>query len=107
VNGVDHTTGGGNETPARATLEQNYPNPFNPSTTITFALPAASHVRLLICDLLGREIRRLVDAPYGGGFHTVRWDATDDNGAKVTSGVYFYRIQAGTYSAVRRMLLVR
>lgn len=70
-------------------LNQNYPNPFNPSTAISFQLSAVSFVRLIVCDVLGREIAVLVDEVRQPGTHTVQWDAS-----RFPSGTYFYRMQA-------------
>jgi D-alanyl-D-alanine carboxypeptidase len=83
-------------------LEQNYPNPFNPSTTIKFELPKASMVRLSVYDMLGREVSVLVNERKNAGNHEVRFDASG-----LSSGVYFYRIQAGTYVETRKLLLLR
>ena len=83
-------------------LEQNYPNPFNPSTTITYALPNASVVRLSVYDLLGREVSVLVNERRDAGVHEVKFD-----GSKLASGVYLYRMQAGSYVETRKLLLVR
>lgn len=83
-------------------LEQNFPNPWNPATTIVYSLPAAGRVVLRVFDILGREIRTLVDEEQGAGTHVVRFDATN-----LSSGVYFYRLQAGGYAAVKRMMVVK
>lgn len=84
------------------TLEQNYPNPFNPTTTIKYFLPAASKVRLTIYDLLGREVAILVNGYEAMGSHSVHFNA--DN---LSSGVYFYVINAGEYTASKKMLLIK
>jgi len=83
-------------------LEQNYPNPFNPSTRIRYQLPTQSYVSLKVYDVLGREVGTLVDGIERPGYKSVLWDASG-----VASGVYFYRLQAGQFSAVQKMLLVR
>ncbi len=83
-------------------LWQNYPNPFNPSTAIRYSLPVQSRVILKVYDMLGREVATLVDDIQDAGFKTVEWDV---NG--VASGVYFYRIVAGNFRDVRRMVLVK
>ncbi len=88
--------------PARFTLEQNYPNPFNPVTTIRFSIPETRTVTLKVYDLLGREIARLVDERLTPGSYTISWDANN-----VTSGIYFYRLTAGDYSEVKKMLYLR
>jgi hypothetical protein len=83
-------------------LEQNYPNPFNPSTTIRFALPKRSHVRLTIFNTLGQQVTRLVDADIDAGVHDVVLDARP-----LASGTYFYRITAGDFSQTRMLVLMR
>jgi hypothetical protein len=88
--------------PDKFNLAQNYPNPFNPVTTIEFSLPVAEKVRLTIYDIAGREVLRLVDLNYKAGIHEVDFD-----GEALASGIYFYRIQAGKYKAVRRCLLIK
>lgn len=91
-----------NDQPMEFRLSQNYPNPFNPSTTIRYALPRRSHVRLVVFNMLGREVARLVDGEVGAGVHDVVFDA-----AHVASGAYFYRIQAGRFTQTRMLLLLR
>lgn len=93
--------------PEKFALLQNHPNPFNPETEISFELPEANHIVVKIFNTLGEEIRTLVDAPYQVGYHRVRWDGKDNNGKPVASGVYLYRLQAGTFSHVGKMSLLR
>ena len=83
-------------------LSQNYPNPFNPTTKISFALPKAGFVTLKIYDILGREIKTLVNEIRQDGNYSV-----DFNASEFSSGVYFYRIQANDFTDVKRMLLVK
>jgi hypothetical protein len=90
------------DTPLRFNLEQNYPNPFNPSTTIKYALPRASQVNLSVYDILGREVSVLVNDRRDAGVYEVKFD-----GSNLASGVYFYRLQAGTYVETKKLLLVR
>jgi subtilisin family serine protease len=102
--------GGVNGLPKAFGLAQNYPNPFNPSTTIRFQVPAgaeATHVTLEIFDVRGRKVRTLVDADRGPGNHAVQWNGRSDRGEEVSSGVYLYRIHAGSFDATRRMLLLK
>jgi len=94
-------------------LEQNYPNPFNPSTKIQFALPRESVVRLIVYDVLGREVMKVVDEIRSAGYHTVEWNGENTSGSRVSSGVYFFRIEtkdvAGQvpFMSVKRMMLLK
>ena len=93
--------------PDRFHLNQNMPNPFNPSTVIGYQLSEAGLVRLAISNLLGQEVRVLVNERRDAGSFSATWDGTDALGRRVASGVYLYRIQAGEFSASRRMLLLK
>jgi hypothetical protein len=93
--------------PQQFALMANYPNPFNPSTIIRYNLPVNVHVKLVIYDLLGAKIRTLVDADETAGFKHLAWDGIDDAGARVASGVYFYRIEAGDFTMTRKMILTK
>jgi M6 family metalloprotease-like protein len=88
--------------PLSSGLYQNYPNPFNPSTTIKFELPKASHVRLTVYDILGRQVSVLVNEKKEAGVHEVKF-----HGSNLASGVYFYRMQAGDFVQTRKLCLVR
>jgi outer membrane protein assembly factor BamB len=88
-------------------LEQNYPNPFNPQTNIKFSLPSVSNVIIKIYDILGREVKMVLSEQRGAGTHSVIWDGTNNAGQKVASGIYIYRMQAGSFTAVKRMVLIR
>jgi hypothetical protein len=88
--------------PQAISLEQNYPNPFNPSTTIQFELPSASYVALKIFTLLGEEVVTLINEKRDAGQHSVQWNAHD-----LASGVYFYRLSAGTFTRTKKFLLIR
>jgi endo-1,4-beta-xylanase len=83
-------------------LEQNYPNPFNPTTTISFSLQSKSYVSLKIFDALGREVATLISKELNAGNHSLRWDASS-----ISSGVYFYRLQVGSYSETKKLILLR
>lgn len=83
-------------------LSQNYPNPFNPVTEIKYALPKDRHVRLEVYNTLGQKVAALVNGEEKAGYKTVRWDA-----GSFSSGIYFYRIQAGNFVETRKMLLIR
>ena len=96
--------------PRAFTLAQNYPNPFNPSTTIEYFLPAEAkelQVCLSVFDLRGALVVRLVDEMQSGGHYSVNWNGTDERGRPVPSGVYFYRLQAGDFRAVRKMVVLK
>lgn len=88
-------------------LAQNYPNPINPSTMIQYELPQASQVRLAIYNLLGERVRTLVDAKESVGVKQVKWDGRNEHGERVSSGVYLYRLEAGEYRMVRRLVLMK
>ena len=90
------------EPPGVFALEQNYPNPFNPTTTINYQLPTTSHVSLKVFDILGREVATLVDRVEQPGYKSVQWSATN-----VSSGVYLYRLQAGSFLDVKKFALVK
>jgi acetyl esterase/lipase len=83
-------------------LRQNYPNPFNPSTTITFSLPLDEHTTLKVYDLLGRTVTTLVDGHLNAGQHNIRFDASH-----LVAGIYFYRLQSGDFSQIRKFTLVK
>jgi cyclomaltodextrinase / maltogenic alpha-amylase / neopullulanase len=93
--------------PDKFTLDQNYPNPFNPTTTIRFQLPQSSDVVLTIYDLLGREVAKLVEGEMNVGVHVAEWDGRRSDGMHAGSGVYFYRLKAGSFTQVKKMLLLK
>jgi endo-1,4-beta-xylanase len=95
------------EVPLEFNLEQNYPNPFNPTTSIRYNLGKADQVQLIIYNVLGAQVRRLVNAYEQSGQHTVIWDARDEQKNPVASGVYFYRLVTSERTLQRKMLLVR
>ena len=88
--------------PTAYRLFQNYPNPFNPTTKISYTIPLAGNVVLKIVDLLGREVTTLVNEEKPAGHYTTDWNAS-----KVASGVYFYRIESGSYSESRKLVLIK
>lgn len=88
-------------------LLQNYPNPFNPTTTISYSLPRSSHARLTVFNLLGQEVKVLVDEPQAAGTYDIEWDGTDRSGRAVASGVYFCRMDADGFSEQRKMMLLK
>lgn len=94
--------------PDKFSLAQNTPNPFNPLTEIRFAIPEDSNVELAIYDLAGRQVRRLIDQqPHSRGWYAVDWDGRNDLGRQVATGVYLYRIKAGTFVDTKRMTLMK
>jgi len=88
--------------PRSFSAEQNYPNPFNPATVIGYSIPEARNVSLVVLDILGRRVATLVSGREEAGYHTARFDGTG-----MGSGVYFYRLQAGSDAAVKRMLFIK
>lgn len=91
-----------NTIPTKFQLYQNYPNPFNPSTTIKFDLPKQSKVKIVVYDILGREVATLMDETKRAGSYQAIWNAS-----RYASGVYFCRLQAGNYSATKKLLLLK
>lgn len=92
------------------TLNQNYPNPFNPSTTIGFGVPeqaSNAFVSLSVYNLLGQRVRTLIRQNLPAGTYSVIWDAKNDAGASVPSGVYFYRLDAANFNEIRKMTFLR
>jgi hypothetical protein len=88
--------------PKQFSLGQNYPNPFNPTTTIIYTLPTDAHASLRLYDVLGREVLTLLDDIKSAGEHRVSVDASN-----LSSGVYLYRLTSGTFTAVRKMAVVK
>lgn len=88
-------------------LEQNVPNPFNPATSISFIVPEPSRTELVVYDVTGALVRRLVGEVSPAGRHTVNWDGTNKVGEQVSSGTYFYRLTVGKRSTTRKMLLLK
>jgi hypothetical protein len=97
--------------PSTFTLYQNYPNPFNPYTTIEFEIGhqdyVAQHVELNVYNILGRRVKTLVDDELTPGRHSVTWDATDNHGARVATGIYLYRLEVGSKAESKKMLLLK
>ncbi|MBK7632725.1 MAG: T9SS type A sorting domain-containing protein [Ignavibacteriales bacterium] len=93
--------------PVEYSLQQNYPNPFNPSTVIRYSLVSPSLVSLKIFDVLGREVRNLVNQEQVNGVYEVSWNGDDELGNKVSTGVYFYRIDAGDFVQTKKMMLLK
>ena len=93
--------------PQQFALMQNYPNPFNPETRIVYALPSDSNVKLIVYDILGNRVKTLADGWQTAGLKETTWDGTNERGFPASSGMYFYRLTAGEFTALRRMFLVR
>ncbi|MFC1477080.1 T9SS type A sorting domain-containing protein [candidate division KSB1 bacterium] len=93
--------------PSDYDLAQNYPNPFNATTTIGFSLPKREHVKIVVYDILGREVRELTNTDYAPGNHLLTWNGANASGIPVASGVYFYRIQAGSFVKSRKMVVLK
>ena len=84
------------ELPTSFDIDQNYPNPFNPNTEIAFELPATAHVTLRIYNLLGQEVRMMLNGIQEAGYRTIEWDGTNNFGVNVTSGIYIYHFTANS-----------
>ena len=88
-------------------LHQNYPNPFNPVTTLRYDLPENSRVNIIIYDMLGRQVKTLMNQTQNAGYRSVIWDATNDYGKPVSAGVYLYQIRAGEFVQTKKMVLLK
>jgi len=93
--------------PSTFSLRQNYPNPFNPTTTLRYDLPEDANVRITVYDLLGRQIINLVNEDVTAGYRSAIWNGTDAYGKPVSSGMYIYQIQAGSFVQSKKMLLLK
>ena len=94
--------------PTRFALYQNVPNPFNPTTVIRYDVPAGGgHVTLTVYDVAGRLVRTLVDETKSAGVKTVAWNGANNRGARVATGVYFYRLTAPGFEQTRKMVLIQ
>jgi hypothetical protein len=93
--------------PTEYSISQNYPNPFNPSTTIKYAIPQQSFVTIKVYDIVGREVKTLVNTERSPGIYSVQWDGNNNFGSKVTSGIYLYRVVAGNFTQVKKMILLK
>jgi len=96
-----------NALPKVFALHQNYPNPFNPITTIKYELPKESLVKIIVFDLMGKEVRTLVSQKQNAGYQTVIWDALDNFGRQVSSGYYIYLMQAESFHKTQKMILLK
>jgi len=107
VNGTVALVAAGPSLPTEFGLDQNYPNPFNPTTRLSFALPTNAHVQLTVYNVLGQAVRTLVDEDMAAGTHEVTWNGRNGDGQQVSSGIYFYRINAGNFSATKKMMILK
>ena len=97
----------GNKPPTDYKLFNNYPNPFNPETTIKFRIQKLSFVTIKIYNILGEEVKTLVSDNIQSGTYSTKWDGKNKYGQQVSSGVYLYHLQAGDFSAVKKMLFIK
>ena len=88
-------------------LSQNYPNPFNPITNIKYSIPDKSIVSLSIYDILGRQIIQLIDKEIGAGTHNIIWDGKNNTGDYVSTGIYYYKLEADNFVQTRKMILLK
>ncbi|TDI83541.1 MAG: T9SS type A sorting domain-containing protein, partial [Caldithrix sp.] len=88
-------------------LSQNYPNPFNPETKIRYQLPNSGKVMVIIFDILGREVKSLVNEKLEAGFHEITWNGRNNSGRRVSSGVYYYQIRSGEFKETKKMILMK
>lgn len=102
-----HTGAHNGSAPVPTALNGNYPNPFNPETTIRYSLQQDTNVTLAIYNAKGQLVRTLVDSYQDAGSYSARWDGTDNSQKAVASGVYFYRMNTGTYKKTRKMILLK
>ena len=93
--------------PKEFAISQNYPNPFNPVTHFSIDIPKTSKVKLVVYNMLGQKVRTLVDKQMEPGRYRITWDGRDDSGAKVASGVYFYRFETPTLVTSKKMVLLK
>ena len=93
--------------PLKYILHQNYPNPFNPITTLQYDLPENGLVNVTVYDMLGRQVKTLINQTQEAGYKSVIWNATNDYGKPVSAGVYLYQIQAGEYISTKKMVLLK
>ena len=93
--------------PDEFAIHQNYPNPFNPVTTLRYDLPENGHVNITIYDMLGRQVKTLINEYQDPGYRSIIWDATNDYGKPVSAGMYLYQIHAGEYISTKKMVLLK
>jgi hypothetical protein len=104
---VTGVTKQGSTLPKQFSVSQNYPNPFNPSTIINYALPRSSLVTIKIYNVLGQEVRTLVNSELQAGNYTVQWNGDNNTGRSVASGIYIYRVAAGQTVKTMKMMYLK
>jgi len=96
-----------NQLPIVFNVYNNFPNPFNPTTTIRYGLPEDALVNITIYDMMGRQVKTLLNSSQTAGYMTIQWDATNNYGKPVSAGIYLYQIQAGEYIRTKKMVLLK
>jgi hypothetical protein len=96
-----------NQLPIAFNLYNNFPNPFNPVTSLRYELPEDALVNITIYDMIGRQVKILVNSSQTAGYMTIQWDATNDRNEPVSAGIYLYTIQVGDYTQTKKMVLLR
>ncbi|UCF06524.1 MAG: PQQ-binding-like beta-propeller repeat protein [bacterium] len=104
---IPATTGQKEEPIPNAFSLDNYPNPFNATTVITYGLPVDCDVTLTIYNLMGQKVKTLVNEHQGSGYKSVNWDGRNEEGIEVSSGIYFYRLRAGSHTEIKKMILLK
>ena len=107
VNRYDFLSTEGEGVPVEFALHENYPNPFNPTTTLRFDLPEVSDMTLIIYNMLGQKVRTFNYQNTSAGYHSVKWNATNDYGDPVGAGVYLYQLQTKDFVKTRKMILLK
>lgn len=93
--------------PNEFVVHQNYPNPFNPTTKISYELPKAEKVEIVIYNIFGQKVRTIISEYQRPGYHSVIWDGTGNTGERVSSGVYYYKVTAGKYNVTKKMTFMK
>ena len=96
-----------NQLPHAFNLYNYYPNPFNPITTLRYDIPENSHVTITIYDMLGRQVKTLINQTQNPGYKSIIWDATNDYGKTMGAGVYLYQIHTGKFTQTKKMILLK
>jgi hypothetical protein len=107
VNRYEYLSTEGEGVPVEFALHENYPNPFNPTTALRFDLPEVSDITLTIYNMLGQKVRTFNYQNTSAGYHSIKWDATNDFGEQVGAGVYLYQLQTKDFVKTRKMVLLK